>query len=280
MPLYIDIHHVPGVTSAAAAAEHVRDLELQGPFEVNYSKYFLNETSGKSFCLCEAPNIEAAIAVHRAAHGEVAERIIEITPELSDLFLGPCVTDPAGAVRLPEQYGGREDPGTRTVLFTDIVGSTAITQRLGDEASFRLVSIHDEIVRKAIATAGGREVKHTGDGIMAVFLSTVSALNCAVEIQREFDRHCRECPDLAFQVRIGAATGEPVEHHRDFFGATVQLAARLCASAEPHEIVVSNVVADLCIGKGIRFDEPRTLELKGFDQPVSTRRVHWTAAAI
>ena len=81
MPLFIDIHMVPGVTSQIAAAEHVKDLEVQSPLGVNYSKYWLNEQQGKIFCLCEAPDAETAITVHRMAHGEVAEQIIDNNQE-------------------------------------------------------------------------------------------------------------------------------------------------------------------------------------------------------
>lgn len=227
MPLYIDIHEIPGVTSALAAAEHIKDIDAQGPFEVDYSKYWLNEETGKIFCLCEAPNVEAAIAVHKLAHGVAADKIIEITPELSELFLGPATTDAAGAVVRPSASGFRNDTGTRTVLFTDIVGSTELTQKLGDEAAFAVVERHDELVRAALARTGGRLVKHTGDGIMAVFVSVVAAVRCANEIQYELSK------GEPFDVRIGLAAGEPIERNGDFFGGAVQLAARLCSHAAP-----------------------------------------------
>ena len=225
---------------------------------MNYSKYWLNEASGKIFCLCEAPSVEAAIAVHKLAHGVGADRIIEITPELSDLFLGPAMTDAGGAVV--------NDTGVRTVLFTDIVGSTELTQRLGDEAAFELVERHDDAVRTALGHNAGREVKHTGDGIMAVFTSTVAAVRCSHEIQRAL----AQADPLA--VRIGIAAGEPVERDGDFFGSAVQLAARLCAHAAPCEVLVSGVVADLCIGKEFAFDDLGSIALKGFPAPITVRR--------
>jgi class 3 adenylate cyclase len=278
MPLYIDIHEIPGITSQEAAAGHVMDIEIQGPFNVNYSKYWFNEQTGKIFCLCEAPNVEAAMAVHREAHGGVvAERIIEVTPELAEMFLGPADTDVAGAVVLPSRRG-ELDPGVRTILFTDIVDSTTMTQRFGDEAAMRVVLEHDRIVRAALNEFAGREIKHTGDGIMAVFLSAVAALRAAAQMQREIAAYARAHPDAPpLQVRIGAAAGEPVEHHADLFGATVQLAARLCGRAEPAEILVANVVADLCIGKGVPFHDGTNVELKGFEGTVHVRAVNWSA---
>ena len=82
------------------------------------------------------------------------------------------------------------------------------------------------------------------------------------------------------KVRIGAAAGEPVEHHSDLFGSTVQLAARLCSHALPEQILVSNVVAELCLGKGLPFQDLGEVTLKGFDQPVRAHAVEWTGVEI
>ncbi|MEO7724664.1 MAG: adenylate/guanylate cyclase domain-containing protein, partial [Chthoniobacterales bacterium] len=117
------------------------------------------------------------------------------------------------------------DPAIRTVMFTDIVGSTSLTERLGDEGAMEFLRIHDTIVRAALALEQGREIKHTGDGIMASFRSAAATVRCALRIQREFAR--RDQRDLPIKVRIGAAAGEPVEHAQDIFGSTVQLACRL-----------------------------------------------------
>jgi class 3 adenylate cyclase len=276
MPLFIDIHEIPGITSEVAAAGHIKDLDAQGPFGVDYSKYWFNQASGKIFCFCEAPSAQAAIAVHQQAHGVGAERIIEVTPELCELFMGPSVIDSGGAVMLPADLGSAHDPGTRTVLFTDIVDSTGMTQRLGDEAAMDVLAVHDTIVRDALAATNGREVKHTGDGIMAAFASAASAIRCAAGVQSDIAQRNVAHPDQLFQVRIGVAAGEPVGRENDLFGATVQLAARLCAHAQPAQILVSSVVADLCIGKSIRFREIGDVALKGFDGPVSVREVDYT----
>jgi class 3 adenylate cyclase len=84
-------------------------------------------------------------------------------------------------------------------------------------------------------------------------------------------QHEQENRELPVKVRIGAAAGEPVENHLDLFGSTVQLAARLCSHAQPEQILVSNVVAELCIGKGLTFQDLGEVSLKGFDRPI---RVH------
>jgi len=266
MPTYIDIHDVPGVTPADVARAHLHDQQIEGRYGVEYVKYWLNEKNGKIFCLCTAPSAEAANAVHKEAHGLEAARIMEVTPEMADAFMGAAEIDNAGAALLPGN--SERDPGTRTILFTDIVGSTNMTQGLGDEMALTMLEVHDRIVREALSATGGREVKHTGDGIMAAFVSAASEVRCGINVQQKFSHHRKENPDQPLKVRIGVAAGEPIEHHNDFFGSTVQLAARLCAHADPEQILLSNAVAELCIGKALPLKDAGKVSLKGFDQPV------------
>jgi class 3 adenylate cyclase len=266
MPTFIDIHDIPGATADVVAQAHAQDLQIQDKFGVNYFKYWLNEKNGKVFCLCTAPTAEAAHAVHMAAHKQGAARIMEVTLEMADAFLGAAEIDGSGAVLLPDSP--ELDPGTRTVLFTDIVGSTDMTARLGDKVAMDIINTHDRIVHDSLGASGGREVKHTGDGIMAVFHSAASAVRCAIKIQEDISRFGRQKPDEAFSVRIGVAAGEPIERHDDFFGATVQLAARLCAHADPRQILMSSTVAELCIGKALPIRDVGAVTLKGFAEPV------------
>ena len=274
----MDIHEIPGgITADEVAKAHAHDAAVEGKYGVHYHKYWVNERAGKIFCLCEAPNAEAAMQVHREAHGQVAEKIIQVEPDVADLFLGGSEVNSAGAVLLPGGAADGRDPGIRTVLFTDIVESTSLTQTLGDDVAMELLQIHDSVVRDALKALNGREVKHTGDGIMASFVSAAAAVRCAAQIQRGLAQRAGEQSNHPVRVRIGGAAGEPVEHGNDIFGSTVQLAARLCSHAEPEQIVVSSVVADLCIGKGLTFRALGEVSLKGFDQPVHAHSVEWSA---
>jgi class 3 adenylate cyclase len=279
MPLYMDIHEVPGGVSAEDVAKaHAEDVKIEDKYGVHYHKYWVNEKAGKIFCLCHAPNPEAAIQVHREAHGMVADKVIEIQPELAEGFLGGVEVNEAGAALVPGAINER-DPGIRTVLFTDIVDSTALTQTLGDDAAMALLDLHNTIVRNALTDVGGREIKHTGDGIMASFVSAASALKCATRVQRELAQYEKN-RNRSLKVRIGAAAGEPVEQHNDLFGSTVQLAARLCAHAQPEQILVSNAIAELCLGKGFSFQDVGEVALKGFDRPVRAHAVVWAGDVV
>jgi class 3 adenylate cyclase len=262
MPLYMDIHDVAGATADDVADAHCKDMAVQDQYGVAYVKYWYNEARGKVFCLCTAPSAEAAEQVHRAAHGMAAERIVEVDPDVAEGFLGGGTVAPTGAVILPSTQA--LDPGIRTILFTDIVGSTAMTQRLGDHAAMAVLELHDRCVRGAIQRTGGREVKHLGDGIMAAFASAQLAMRCASFIHSELS--AANVAGEPVSVRVGAASGEPVERQGDFFGSTVQLAARLCAHAQPARTLVSSSVVEQC--REIRFEDVGEVALKGFPQPV------------
>jgi class 3 adenylate cyclase len=269
MPLYMDIHTVPGATPDDLAKAHAADMKVQHKHGVECLKYWFNEDGGKVFCLIDAPSPEAANAVHGEAHGLLAEKIIAIDPDIAESMMGSTGMNAAGAATLPGTE--KRDPGIRSILFTDIVGSTELTQRLGDEAAMEVVDLHDEVVRDALSKHGGREVKHTGDGIMAAFSSAVGAVKAGCHIQRSLAGRATE--QLELQLRIGMAAGEPVEQRNDLFGSTVQLAARLCAHAQPGQVLVSNAIAELCLGKAIQFEDVGHVELKGFGTPVHVQAV-------
>src|SRR5215831_9790775 len=255
MPLYMDIHNLDdGTTPEDVAKAHAKDMEVQEKYGVKYSKYWVNESGKKVFCLAHAPNAEAAEQVHREAHGMMPEKIIEVEPDVG---------------------ADARDPGVRTILFTDVVNSTTLTQSLGDEAALAILGVHDTIVRDALSALGGREIKHTGDGIMASFVSVAGAVRCAIQIQRELDKHAQANPQSSLKVRVGAAVGEPVEQNNDLFGSTVQLAARLCTHAQPEQILVSNAIAELCIGKGLSFEDVGEVTLKGFGSPIRAHAAAW-----
>jgi class 3 adenylate cyclase len=277
----MDIHELPeGTTAEDIAKAHASDVETQRKYGVEYRKYWVNETGRKVFCLADAPNAEAAACVHREAHGMVAEKIIEVEPDVAEVFLGGAETNSAGAVLMPGGGSDARDPGIRTILFTDIVESTTLTQTLGDEAALALFDVHNTVVRNALTDQGGREIKHTGDGIMASFVSAAAAVRCAAQIQRDLAKHADNQRDQPVKVRIGAAAGEPVEQHHDLFGYTVQLAARLCSHASPEQILVSNAIAELCLGKGFSYQDVGEVVLKGFDRPVRAHAVAWADKAI
>jgi class 3 adenylate cyclase len=266
MPLYVDIHRLDGLTLHDVATSHSADVAIQAKYGVEYMKYWVNEKAGKVFCMCSAPDAEAAERVHLESHGMKAERIIEVDEDLAESMMGGGFVESSGCV----MHENRPDPGARTIMFTDIVGSTALTQELGDQAGMALVEAHDRVVRKALRMNGGHEVKHLGDGIMAAFISADDACACASQIQREL-REQKEAAPAPIRLKIGAASGDPVERQGDFFGSTVQLASRLCAAAEPGQTLVSSTT--IALTPSNKFDDLGEVHLKGFTAPVRAHRL-------
>jgi pimeloyl-ACP methyl ester carboxylesterase len=149
------------------------------------------------------------------------------------------------------------------ILFTDMEASTAMTSRLGDVRAQELVRTHDAVVRAAIGSADGLEVKHTGDGIMASFVSISAAVTAAVEIQRGLRR-----VEAPFRVKIGIDVGEPLRDGNDLTGTVVQSARRIVDRAEPGQILVSDVVRRLVAGKEFTFVDRGRVTLRGLPERV------------
>lgn len=268
MPLFLDRHDLPGVTPEDVAIAHSQDLEVQAKYGVRYLTYWLDHERQHAFCLVDSPSKDAAQEVHREAHGLLANKIIEVDPQRLQEFLGSPPTAEVGEAYTASAF--------RTILFTDIEGSTALTQRLGDDHAMRVLRTHNEVVREALRKTGGTEIKHTGDGIMASFSSVARAVECSILIQRGIAE--RDAGDGSLRLKIGLAAGEPVTEGDDLFGATVQLAARLSDQAAGGEILAASTVRDLCIGKGFPFTNPVELHLRGFEEPVRACEVQWGVA--
>jgi class 3 adenylate cyclase len=266
VPFFMDRHEFVGLSAEEAAIAHVKDMKVQGRYGVRFLTYWFDEERQTAFCLAVAPSADAVEEVHRASHGFMAYQIIEVDEPTVVRFMGGILEHPPGEVYVEAAF--------RAILFTDIVESTSLTQRLGDAGAMAMVRTHDEIVRGSLERHQGSEVKHTGDGLMAAFPSVVSAIKCAVDIQRLI-AEAEGSSGMPVRIRIGMAAGEPVAERNDLFGATVQLAARLCSRADPGGILVASAVHDLALGKGFAFRSRGRLRLKGFDSPMAAFEVVW-----
>jgi class 3 adenylate cyclase len=268
VPIYIDRHDVLGASPEAIADAHRLDMAVQHKHGVQYHTYWFDDEHGLVFCLAEGPSRQAVEAVHRESTGLTAGTIVELNGMAPiNAFLGSVPDHPVGVAYTASAM--------RAIVFTDVCGSVAQTQQLGDDGHMQLLGEHNAIVRQELTLHDGREVKHTGDGIMASFPSVVSAVTFAVGVQRRLHER-NEVASTPFHISIGISAGEPVtDDNDDLFGAAVQLAARLCAAASDDDIVVSVAVHELCIGKSIRFQDRGSLTLKGMPEPTRVYGVIW-----
>jgi class 3 adenylate cyclase len=265
VPFFMDRHEFSGLTALDAANMHLKDLGLQDRFGVQLLTYWFDYDRQTAFCLAKAESADAVKALHGASHGAIPNQVIEVEERLVERFMGGIVEHAPGEAYVETAF--------RTILFTDLEGSTSLTQRLGDARAMALLRAHDQIIRDSVRRHGGSEVKHTGDGLMAAFPSVAGAIESAIQIQRRLADETRI--ELPLHVRIGMSAGEPVTEHRDFFGAAVQLAARLADRAEPGSVLVSSTVRDLALGKGFVFRKRGRFRPKGFTEPVQAFEVLW-----
>jgi len=271
MPLYMDRHYVEGATKSAVAQAHDKDLAIQEKYPVKFYTYWFDEPRCTAFCLIEAPDRETIQKAHNEAHGLVPNEIIEVDTRVVEAFLGrvkdPTPVDLSGEISI--------DSAFRAIMFTDLKDSTLMTTVFGDTKALHLLHIHNALIRNALREFRGTEVKHTGDGIMASFPHVEEAVNCAIAVQKAFAEHNQRNPEESLHIRIGLSAGEPVEEEGDFFGSAVQLAARICAYAEPDHILVAQVVRDECRSHQADFVEQGEIRLKGFNNPMAVHEVQW-----
>jgi class 3 adenylate cyclase len=254
MPLFMDRHDLPGVTAEEVAQAHLTDIQIESKHDVQFLAYWFDADHAQVFCLARAARPEDMAAVHRDGHGLVPNEIIAVSEDDVFRFLGR-VNEPVDQPQGTKAF--------RTILFTDLKGSTSLLQEVGESVYMGLLDEHDVIIRRSLATWRGREVKHTGDGIMASFEDVANALECALAIQEGFvARMSGATRELL--VRIGIAAGEPVDHNDDLYGSTVNLASRICDACDPGHILTSDLVHEIGTEKGLSFGPGRDVELKGF----------------
>ena len=187
-----------------------------------------------------------------------------VIPGASALFLYALDIDDL-ADRIEEFVTGTAPapPSSRvlaSVLFTDLVGSTAHARRVGDRAWTDLLERHHHAVRATVDAHGGEVIKTLGDGVLAVFTGPAQAVRCARRV-------VADAPADRLEIRTGVHTGEIERTGADVAGAAVHLAARITACASGGEVLCSRTVRDLVVGSELRFEARGERELKGFDEP-------------
>jgi class 3 adenylate cyclase len=242
-------------SEAVTRARDARRLwrEIDAPYEAAISTVLLGEARtamGES----EAADLELEAA--RAAFERLGA-----APEVARMEA--LLAKPAGPT------GARE---VRTFMFTDIVGSTALVEAIGDEAWHDLLHWHDDALRRCFTASGGEEVHRTGDGFFVAFPDARTALESAVSIQRTLADHRRD-HGFAPQVRIGVHAAEATRAGGDYEGAGVHAAARIAALAGAGEVLASVETVEGI--SNVLTGEPREEMLKGLAKPVRIVAVDW-----
>ncbi len=254
-------HNLDGKTVALVISEPVKYMG----FKRRDAESFADRIQG--YLLADSKYMQAYQAGRSAMKSHLDE-----DPEATK-FLKQALLD----WNKPKEKG--ESSGPVTVLFTDIAGSTNMTQTLGDAVAQQVVRAHNRIVREALAKFNGKEIKHTGDGIMASFATTSNGVDAAADMQFGTIKHNANNPDLLLGLKIGLNAGEPIAEDNDLFGTTVQMAARIVDKAQASQIFVSDIVHGICSGKNYTFVKRGPFEMKGFEGGLHLHELIWNQDA-
>ena len=164
---------------------------------------------------------------------------------------------------------------TVTILFTDLVGSTEMSSRVGPEAAEALRVEHFALLRESVAAASGREVKNLGDGLMVAFVSVAAAIDCAASMQQRIEVRNRRA-EHKLEVRIGVSLGEATRDAGDYFGQPVIEASRLCEAAAAGQVLTTQLARLMLGSRGEHsLSTPRAVQLRGFPDPVEVCELLW-----
>jgi AraC-like DNA-binding protein len=244
MPLYMDIHSIPGVRSRDVAEAHRQDLMHQEEYGCNCMTYWIDEQRESIFCLIEAANKDAVKDLHKNSHGLVPHKIIEVSNALVQSFLGRMY-DPDDA-QMENGLKVFTDPSYRLLLITSTEDHALLRHQHGDEKSNELLRRHNDTVRRNILLHNGSEAEHEGEGFVVSFTSASNAIACALAIKNDFT--AADTGLLNFRMALNG--GEPIENSNTLFGDTMQMGNYLCSITTPEKIAIAGKLKKI-VSKGM-----------------------------
>lgn len=242
MPIYMDVHIVPGVKAKDVADAHRLDLLHQHEHSCRCMTYWIDEARESIFCLIEAPDKSSVVDMHNKAHGLVPNRVIEVNNNLVESFLGR-IYDPEDAAVNNDGLKVFEDPSYRILVMVSHEDQTLLRYKLGNEKAVSLLESQQQIIKKHLADYGGREAEHDKTGFVLSFSSAGKALDYANTIHHEFIQF--NLQDTGYRIALHG--GEPIEKSNQLFGDTLQFAQQLCFIAKDQQVAVSCSVKDLAL---------------------------------
>jgi AraC-like DNA-binding protein len=242
MPIYMDVHIVPGVKARNVAEAHRQDLLHQDEYGCKCMTYWIDEIRESIFCLIEAPDKDAVKEMHRKAHGLIPNKVIEVSSSIVQSFLGR-IYDPEEAETSVEGIKVFSDPSFRILLVTKTIDPVLLRFNLGIEKANELLKEQNAIVRKSFSQFAGSEVEHGGTGFIISFPSAANAISCALTIQNDMPIPVSDA--LGFKISING--GEPIEKSNKLFGDTIQLAYYMFAIPKNYKVAIASRVRELAL---------------------------------
>jgi AraC-like DNA-binding protein len=278
MPIYMDIHQVPGIEAIDAAKAHQMDMQIQHQYHCKCMTYWIDEPRGVVFCLIEGPDKAVVEEMHKNSHGLIPNKIIEVSDELVESFLGR-IHDPGDAIVSAKGLKVFSDSALRILLVTDMRDPVLLRYELGTEKANELLNKQNTIIRKELSLQGGREVEFAGSGFIVSFTSAHKALTCALGIQKNLSKAERKLTD--FKIAVNA--GEPVSNSDHLFGDTIQTVRRLCAISRHDKIIITSVVKELLARDYFQLDQNKIVASSPHDETLmeslfNTLETNWQDA--
>jgi AraC-like DNA-binding protein len=236
----MDVHIVPGVKAKDVAEAHRQDLLHQEENQCKCMTYWIDEARESIFCLIEAPDKESVITMHDKAHGLIPNKIIEVSSNLVESFLGR-IYDPSNAVITGNGLKVFADPSFRFLLVIRTNDPVLLEQQSGRESTHELLRLYKEAIRSNILKHGGQEAVHHGADFIISFTNASRAISFARDIQQQMqdDRYG------SLGIRNAINAGEPVENSSKLFGDTIQLAQQLCSVTGHLQLAISSAANEL-----------------------------------
>ncbi|MGZ8540815.1 MAG: nickel-binding protein [Chitinophagaceae bacterium] len=261
MPIYMDIHTIPGVGALDVAEAHQKDMLIQEKYHCKCMTYWVDESRGTVFCLIDAPAKHLVEEIHSNSHGLVPNKIIEVSHEVVESFLGR-IYDPEETETSDSGLKVFSDPAFRILLVTENTDLVLLQNELGTEKANDLLNEQNSIIRNELSAHDGRKVENAGPGFIASFSSAVKAITCALAIQKKLPGTDREL--TGFKIAISA--GNPVAKSDKLFGDTIQLARHLCIITNNHQVALASVVKELAASYNFKNEQSYIITLSPQDE--------------
>lgn len=239
MPIYMDLHIVPGITAENAAKAHLQDLLYQDEFDCNCMTYWVDETKDSAFCLIEAPNPRAVKELHDKAHGLITHQIIEVNSTVVESFLGR-IYDPDVPAQLETQLKVFNDTAFRALVLLSHSDPVLMALEYGNENSNTYLQSLNSFIDSAANTHEGNTVRHTQDVLLS-FTSAFKAIAFAKSIQNFIAQHKEIKPDIKIVINAGM----PVTDSKSLFGKTIDIANSMLYLKVTQPILLAPIINEI-----------------------------------
>ena len=240
MPIFMDLHKVPGIEAKHAAEAHRMDIKNQEEFGCRCLTYWVDEKKESAFCLIDAPNKESVHAMHDATHGLIPHQIIQVNSNVVEAFLGR-IRDPEGTTDISDPtLKVFNDPAFRVILLASTQDLGILKFKLGDSRAIQLHQLCLEYFRQSITKYEGREVETESKNLIASFVSVSQAMRAAYQIQKSM-----HIGGEMIYLKISVNAGLPVDGHSQLFGNTISTAEDISIVAKGGQVITTSIVREL-----------------------------------